>query len=404
MRKLWLVARHEYLKMVRRRAFWLATLGIPLLIVLIMAVSIAVFAGRRSEKPLGYVDHAGVLAAGVYPDLGQGERFTEVRPFPDEAAAAAALEAGQIQAFYVVPADYLASPEVILHYWDDWPSDALREDWADFMRVNLAAGLPDDVRRRVLEGVELTVRSSDGRQEVSSRNFVNLFLPLIAGVFFTLAVMSSASYLLQAVADEKENRTVEVMFTSLTPEQFIGGKAAGLIAVALSQILFWVLAVAVGLAVGARFLEPLRAVQVPWRFLGVIGLYFLPAFCLMAGMMTAIGSMVTEVQQGQQIAGVLNMLFLLPFFFVGLAFFEPDSPILVALTLFPTTAFFAVTLRWGLTAVPAWQLIASWLLLVATAGFSLWAAARIFRVGMLRYGQRISLRGAVQILRAREPR
>jgi ABC-2 type transport system permease protein len=214
--------------------------------------------------------------------------------------------------------------------------------------------------------------------------------------------MSSAGYLLQAVTDEKENRTVEIMFTSLSPEQLIGGKAAGLIAVALSQILVWVVAVVVGLVVGAQFLEPLQTVRVPWTFLLVMILYFLPAYVLMAGLMTAIGSMVTEMQQGQQIAGVLNMLFILPFFFVSVVFFNPDSPILIALTLFPTTAFITVAFRWGMTVMPAWQLIASWVLLVGTAGLSVWASARLFRVGMLRYGQRIDLRAALQIIRARD--
>jgi len=401
MRKFWLVAKHEYLKTIRRRAFWLGTLGVPLLIIVVMAASIAVAVGGGDERPLGYVDHVGILTAGVYPDVGEGDEFTEMRAFPDEAAATAALESGEIQAFCVVPADYFQSPEIALYYWDDSPGEAVRDDFDDLMRANLSVGLPGDVQRRVLEGIDLTVRSADGRREAGSESFINLFMPLIAGMFFMFSVMTSAGYLLQAVTAEKESRTVEIVFTSLTPEQFIGGKAAGLIAVALSQVLVWVLAVVVGLVVGAQFLEPLQAVEVPWVFLVVVALYFFPAFCLMAGLMTAIGGMVTEMQQGQQIAGVLNMLFILPFFFIAVAFSNPDSPLLVALTLFPTTAFITVTLRWGMTVIPAWQLILSWVLLVATAGLSVWASARIFRVGMLRYGQRLSLRAVVEILRAR---
>jgi ABC-2 type transport system permease protein len=400
MRKFWLVAKHEYLKMIRRRAFWLGTLGVPLLIVVIMAVSIAVVVGGGDEKPLGYVDYAGILTAGITPEAGR-RKITEMRAFPDEATATAALEAGEIQAFYVVPTDYFRSLQIVLYYWDDPPGEIVRGDFDDFMLANLSAGLPDDARRRVLGGINLTVRSADGRRETGGMDVVNLFMPFVAGMFFVFAVMASAGYLLQAVTDEKENRTVEIMVTSLTPEQLIGGKAAGLIAVALSQFFVWTLAVVVGLVVGAQFLELLQAIRVPWTFLAVMALYFLPAFCLVAGMMTAIGSMVTERQQGQQIAGVINMLFILPFFFTGVAFFNPDSPILVVMTLFPTTAFITVALRWGMTVVPAWQLIASWVVLVATAGLSVWASARIFRVGMLRYGQRISLRAAFQILRVR---
>jgi ABC-2 type transport system permease protein len=72
----------------------------------------------------------------------------------------------------------------------------------------------------------------------------------------------------------------------------------------------------------------------------------------------------------------------------------------VALTLFPTTAFITVTMRWGLTVIPLWQLVVSWLLLVGSAGLSVWAAARILRVGMLRYGQRLTVRAMAQAVRA----
>jgi ABC-2 type transport system permease protein len=71
------------------------------------------------------------------------------------------------------------------------------------------------------------------------------------------------------------------------------------------------------------------------------------------------------------------------------------------LTLFPTTSFTTITLRWGVASIPEWQLIVSWLLLTASAGLMVWAAARIFRVGMLRYGQRLNLRGMLHAVRVK---
>ncbi|MFZ5915915.1 MAG: ABC transporter permease [Chloroflexota bacterium] len=395
MGKLWLVARHEYLKQVRRRSFWLVTLGLPLLIAAVITVGIVVSIGKTDDRPLGYVDRAGVLAAGLLPE---GESVA-MRSFPDEAAATAALERGDIQAFYVLPANYLESPEVTIHYWEDWPGESARDDFDAFLRVNLAGSVQDGLRQRVLEGMNLVVRSADGQREMSEQSFMQFVIPLVMAIFFFFAVMASGGYLLEAVTDEKENRTVEVIFTSLTPEQLMIGKAVGLVSLVLSQLSVWVMTAAVGVIVGAQFLEPLQNIQVPWIFLLVAALYFLPSYVLIAGMMMTIGSMVTETRQGQQISGVLNMLFVLPFFFMTLVFFNPDSPILVALTLFPTTAFLTVMLRWGATAIPVWQLIGGWGLLVLTAGLSVWASARIFRVSMLSYGQRITLRGLAHVLR-----
>jgi ABC-2 type transport system permease protein len=386
--------------MVRRRSFLIGTLAFPLLIVVVMAISIALAVGKGDHRPLGYVDLAGVLAAGVQPPFENGERAVELRAYPDEAAGRAALASGEIQALFVLPADYIPSGQVALYTWDDPPSDAVWEQFDDVLRANLVAGLPEAVQRRALEGVSYTVRAADGSREFSSENWVTLVLPLVAALFFMIAVMSSSGYMLQAVTTEKENRTMEVMITSMTPEHLIGGKALGLVAVSLTQIGIWALAAAGGLIVGAQFLTPLRAVRVPWGPLGIAALYFTPTFCLVAGMMTAIGSAVTETRQGQQISGILNLLFTAPFFFSALIIANPSSPVLVFLTLFPTTAFLTVTMRWSLAIVPLWQMVLSWLLLAISAGLSIWAAARILRVGMLRYGQRLDLRAVLRAIRS----
>ncbi|MFN2164892.1 MAG: ABC transporter permease, partial [Anaerolineae bacterium] len=144
-----------------------------------------------------------------------------------------------------------------------------------------------------------------------------------------------------------------------------------------------------------------RAVEIPWGLLGIVLFWFVPSYALMAGLMISIGSTVTEMQQGQQIAGILNLLFVFPFFLTVMIFTSPNSPLMVLLTLFPTTSFLTVSMRWAVTAIPLWQLAASWILLVISAGVSIWAASRIFRVGMLRYGQRLELRGVLAAIRGR---
>jgi ABC-2 type transport system permease protein len=400
MREVWLVAKHEYLRMVRRRAFLLGTLAVPLLIVVVMAISIVISIGKRDDRPLGYVDQAGVLSAGIQSSF-ESSRAVELRAFDDTGAAEAALKAGQIQAYYLLPDGYLSSGQIRLSYWEDMPAVPVREQFDDFLLANLADGLPADVQRRAVEGPSITVRSADGRREMNSENWTAFALPFVASFFFIIAVMTSGGYLLQAVTTEKENRTMELMITSLTPEQLVAGKAVGLMAVSLTQIGIWALAIVVGLVVGAQYLAPLRQARVPWGMLGIAVLYFLPSYALVAGIMIAIGSAVTETQQGQQIAGLINLLFFSPVFFVVLVIANPDNPLLVFLSLFPTTAFLTITMRWSLAVVPLWQMILSWVLLVASAAGSLWASARVLRAGMLRYGQRLELRGMFRALRSK---
>ena len=118
-------------------------------------------------------------------------------------------------------------------------------------------------------------------------------------------------------------------------------------------------------------------------------------------MVVTLGVAVTDTRQGQQLAGAISILFLLPLFFSPLLGSDPDGPLMVALTLFPTTSLLTIAIRWGATVVPLWQLILSWVILAGCAGFALWAAPKVFRRGMLRYGQRMTLRSVFDAIRAR---
>lgn len=402
MRNFWLMARHEYLKRVRTRGFLLATLGVPVLIVVVMVVSILVASGSQSDLPVGYVDHAGLLDPALYAEryLGDMDDRLALIPYTEEEAARIALEAGEIQGFYILPAGYPQDPQIDVYYLEEAPP---RGDFADFVRANLVAR--SDVPTAaswLIDGLDVTVRDAASGRELGTNSFVNIILPFGTAFFFFFAVVGSAGYLLEVVADEKENRTMEILITSMSPLQMIAGKALGLMGVALTQITLWLVAIIVGLLIAANYVAVLAGIEVPWMFLAVIGLYFLPAYALIAGMMTAIGGAVTEVQQGQQISGILNLLFIAPFFFIVLIFSSPNSPLLIFLTLFPTTSFLTVVMRYGITGIPVWQMIASWLILATTAALMLLLAARIFRLGMLRYGQRLNVQEIMATLRGTE--
>lgn len=400
MRKTWLVAKHAYLTMVRKRSFVLATLAFPALVAGFVAISVLLAEGSRDDRPLGYVDQAGLLTAAALPSSASGYQFL---PFADEPAAEDALQAGRIQAYYLAPADFQQGGRLRLVALSQQPSGDATRAFEAMVRAGLLADQPAAVQERLAGGVYLTVRSIDGRQELDQSSLINLLLPFVAGFFFIYAVLASAGYLLQAVSTEKENRTIEIMATTLSPDHLIAGKAAGLLAVALTQLAVWGATIVLGVAIGAALEPSLRSFQAPWAMLAVVLLYFLPSFALIGGMMIAIGSVFSEMQQGQQVAGILNLLFMAPFFVLIVIFANPNGAVAVGMTLFPTTSFLTVLMRWGLTTVPLWQLAVSWLLLVASAAVSVWAAARVYRAGMLHYGQRLSWPAIRAALRGQTP-
>lgn len=386
MNKLWLVARHEYQRTARRRSFLLGMIAMPAFIGAIVLAGVLVSGSLDSLDSLGYVDGASVLA----PPLSQGEE-PQPRRFTDESAARNALERDEIKAYYVIPPDYLTTRDVVVTFLKDPPSEALQTDFGGFIRESITAGLPDEFRTRLRDGFDVTLRTSGSKTVDSSSFFVNLIIPSLVGVLFMFTVLTTGGYLMQAVSDERENRTVEVLTTSLSPEQLIVGKSLGLIAAALTQLLVWSLTAAAALAVAARYVEVLARLTPPVSLIVLAVAFFLPSFALVSAMMTLVGSVIGDTRQGQQLSAILNMFFVLPLFFVNFVLESPNGLLAVALTLFPTTSMVTVAMRWGVTDIPMWQLVMAFTLVCAAAAAAVWAAPRVFRMGMLRYGQRLTL-------------
>lgn len=373
---------------------------VPLIFVFIFGLTIILVEGGISDKPFGFVDHSDSLDIFQLPDEDHKGEKVELRSYEDEEDARLALNAGEIQGYYVIPVEYPRTLEVNLYYAGERPNNRILIYFDEFVRANLINGAPTSMQKRIIEGIEPIVRSADRRREFREEaGFVAIIFPLLVTIFFLFAVMSSAGYFLQAITDEKENRTMEVMITSVSPAQLIVGKASALISVALTQLVIWMLTVLVGWIIARQLFEALQVVRIPWDILLVLVFYFLPTFTMIAGIMATIGAMVTELKEGQQVAGILNLLFTFPLFISAIAIADPDSPLLVFLTFFPTTAFITISMRWGFTTIPFWQLVISWVLVFLAAVLSVWAAARIFRLGMLRYGQRVSLKSAISALR-----
>jgi ABC-2 type transport system permease protein len=399
MTNFWLVAKHEYRRTVIRRGFVVLTAAIPLGIAALIVLSIVVYSSVQSKLPVGYVDHAGILDASRQASLPNAAKRIQIVSYPNQDAALAALNGEQIQAFFVFPPDYLDTLHTEVYYLQKSPSNDVWQEFDDFVRANLVASFPDRVQQRLVDGSSVTVQDITSNRQFSESSIVNIILPFAATFLFFFATISAAGYMLGVVATEKENRTMEIMVTSMTPAQLIGGKALGLLAAALTQLIIYLVAAVIGLTIAAPYIVELQQVTVPWMYLGVMVLFFFPAYALIAAVMIAIGSAVTELQQGQQLAGILNLFFMIPIFLLPFIFENPGSPVVVFFTLFPITSFLTISLRWGLGTVPLWQLAISWLLLVATTIFVIWAAARVFRAGMLRYGQPLTLKSALAALR-----
>jgi len=396
-----LIVVHEYSWRMRQRSFLVSSLALPLIV--LAAIVVAIFVTTSAEKvtlPLGYVDASGVLER-ARQTPGDGEpRFVSLT---DEAAARKAVLAGDVAAAFVIPPDYRASRAVAAYSRGDLPRQA-REGFTRFLRWNLTSGLPADVAERASEGVDLAVRSLDGKREFSDATWPNTFIPLLAAILFFVTIVGNASNAMRAVIDEKESRTMELVVTSASPNEIMGGKILAILAIGMTQLAIWAAVVAIAILVAKGSIAELATFRPDPSFLVLVVLAFLPAYVLVTSLLAAAGAMASELRESQQLATMITLPTFVPTWFTPMIISSPNGALAVALSLFPLTAPLTLSIRWGFATVPAWQLAASLLLLWASAAGSVYFAARVFRAGMLRYGKRLSWQEVRQAVAGRSAR
>ena len=389
MSKVWTIITYEYRRHVLRKRFLFALLSIPLWLLIMAVVAVLAVVLTLDNTPIGYVDHSGVLANPVAPSAEEGPLFTELEmiPYPQEQAARTDLDAGKIQAYYVLEADFLQTRHARLVSKEE-PGDQVSSDFESLLSRTLAASLPDDVSQRIFDGPVVVTRTTQEDLEAQNETWLKIAIPFAAVAILLLVIFSTGGYLMQSVVEEKENRTMEILATSLSPMQIMGGKIIALIGVGLTQVLVWAFLPILALILAVIYIPTFQA-SMDWPFLGLFFLLLVPTFVMISAFMAAIGATVTESSEGQQITGLITLPVMVPIMLINVLMSDPGSPISVFLSLFPLTSANAILIRMATSTVPAWQIAVAVALLILSAIGSLWLAGRIFRLGMLRYGQRL---------------
>ena len=292
-----------------------------------------------------------------------------------------------------MPVEYFQTSRIELKYLDEPGSNATRQFY-DFVQINLLSDQPPEVVALATGDTTISIRSAD-RSRFLPGGQVGLEMvlsPIIGFVFAFLLVMSSG-YIMQAVADEKENRTIEVLVTSVSPAQLIGGKILGVVAISLTQLLAWTAcAVLAVLIAGRAGVEPLQDLEVPWGPILTTVAVAVPAYVASAGLMAAIGATVTSAQEGQSVGAIFFVLHLLPMYMVVAIVETPNAGLPVALTFSPFAGLLTMSMRQVFTTVPLWQTALAVVAQVVYAVGAFALAGRAFRLGLLRYGQRLNPR------------
>jgi ABC-2 type transport system permease protein len=412
-RKVWVVARHEYLTNVRRTGFIIMTAIVPLLGIAVL-MFVTLFAGQAQQlgdllaeqfdmagKLTGVVDRSGYFSSIL------AEYQDSFMLYESESQAEEALLAEEIASILVMEEDYLETGLVVVVTTGSGFGAAAAGDSptirAFFVDHLLAGQVDPALQKRVAApmNAEPRVISSGGKtQGEGGWGFVFTFvIPYMLSIFLVTTIFISSGYLLQSVAEEKESRVIEIVVSSVRPVELMAGKVAGLGALGLTQVLVWMISAA-GFSGGAvALLAVVGTATIPARVLVLGVVYYLLGFTLYAILMAGIGALGATTQESQQLAGIFSFFAAIPYMISGFLFTNPNMLIARVLSFFPLTAPTMMMLRLPLAEVPWIDVAGSIVVLVASIPAALWVGAKLFRVGLLIYGKRPTLREIWLILR-----
>ena len=417
MQRVLTIAETEFLALVRTKAFIIGILLVPvLMVVFITFMNYAEDHVDTTDRPIAVIDGTGVLydhlaraAADHNTEAGSGDAkkaphflLRRVDPAGRSKEDVTVELSGQVKdkslfAFLDLPPDLIDGGEKATYGFyaqttsarpvTDFIEESVNEAIAE--RRFAAAGVDQGLVRKLTEQPTLTrfglvERTASGEAVPAKEvdDLTRIGLPMFVLVLMFMSVMTGAMHLLNAIIEEKMSKISEVLLGSVTPFQLLAGKLLGVVAV---SVLLTVVYLVGGIYSLISFGRPdlIDPVLIGWFFV-----FMISAALMFGAVFLAIGSACSDLKDSQSMVQPAMMLIILAYLASFVVMRAPESALSVGLSLFPTITPFAMMLRLVMPpGPPLWQVLLSVALLMATTALVVWAAGRIFRVGLLMQGK-----------------
>lgn len=437
MNKTFIIISREFTTRVRKKSFLILTIFVPILLAAFYAFlmwmllkddtqerKIAVFNASVIETPFEKVNNNTF----IYPD--------SLLP---EDSVAQILKQDQYYAAIWVPENIMDNPEIPIYSFSQVPmelkseiSGQLRKKIEDIKRQKIIqdSQVPDLEEKLAETHTPVLVRTlkiSDTGEVKEGSSEIASIIGLVGGMVIYFFVFMYASQVMKGVIEEKTNRIIEVLVSSVKPFQFLMGKVIGVAAVGLVQFLIWVafglvlitvmqavllpdldlealrnagtMAGGMGLPgtgnLSSEQLEIIRKVALTIdpvfiaKFLGAFLFYFIGGYLLYASLFAAIGAAVDNETDSQQFLTPLSIILVVGLYIGFAAMKSPDSPMVLWSSIIPFTSPIVMLVRIPF-GVPAWQVVTSMVVLAGSFIFFIWLSGKIYRIGILMYGKKVT--------------
>jgi ABC-2 type transport system permease protein len=429
MEKLWLIVRREYLTRVKKRSFILATILTPLAFALFFIIVGFIFSYESDESQhIAVLDQAGIVSEGTQLADANSLRFTledqslqELRANFDESDYDGILLIPPIKNLY-------AKSYTLYFYSEKNPS----LDTEGQIKSQISRRIRDykidslHLDRKQLEALESSVDldpepiDEDGDNASKISGAIGAGIGSVMGIIMYMAVFIYGMMVMRSVMEEKSNRIVEVMISSVRPFQLMLGKIIGVGGVGLTQLAIWailipLISMLVNLIFGfdaAEMNTPAAGAEIDteeiqglimqgmvelraqnwWLILPLFIFYFLGGYFLYASLFAAVGSaMGDDYGEGQSLTIPITIPVIIAFYIMFKAVESPHSSLSVWSSIFPLFSPIVMPARLAFDPV-WWQLVLSVVILAATSIFFVWLSGRIYRIGILMYGKKVTFK------------
>ena len=421
MRKIFEIARREYIDTVKTRTFLLSLLFTPVLTVGIIYFTSRISSVEGSRPPVRVVvtDLSAQLAGEIETALSKHNKSNPKRQILFESLAAnddanaieeqgkAQLRSGRAEAYIVIDQNiidgagrthvytYKSKPTTMDAIWavEEFIRNAVVEQRCKVQ--NISAKLLAEIRNVPIERVEIGEAANEQRVESRNQTMVKLMVPFFFMFMIYMGIMGIGQQMLSSVIEEKNSRIIEMLLSAVSPFELMAGKILGLGAIGLTIVGLWT-TVSYGSIVWQGI-----SVDISGKLLFCFVVYYILGFLLFSSLLAAIGSMCNTLKETQELMMPIIMVMVLPM----VAWFKlvqsPDGIFARVLSLVPPVSPLVMPLRISAGSnVSNIEILASVGLLAASVLLMMWLAGKIFRTGILMYGKRPSLREISRWLRA----
>jgi ABC-2 type transport system permease protein len=428
MNKLGIIIKREYLTRVTRRSFILATLLTPLGFALLFVVVGVIFSYQSDDvRKVAIIDYDNMLNGSIKDEQNLYFKFEE----EDIEVLKRRIGETDYDGILVLPRlkDISEKRYKVFYYSEKQPTPDIEMAIKDRLETAIrdykitALGLNRDELASLETRIELDPEplQDDGADASVLTSVIASGIGFIMGMIMYMAVFIYGSMIMRSVMEEKTTRIVEVMISSVRPFELMMGKIIGVGAVGLTQFAIWALLIPLLSTLGGLIfgidssqmqvntatapeinpddLQAMVALAIQelgnqnwWLMLPAFVLYFLGGYFLYASLFAAVGSaMGDDLGEGQALTIPITIPVLLAFYIMMVAVQAPNSSLAVWSSMFPLFSPIVMPARLAFNP-PLWEVGLSVLLLALTSIFFVWLSARIYRVGILMYGKKVTFK------------